>query len=96
MYASTNFHKKKLLSLNIKVNTESKQKLTKKHVYLNPTIRDMILPKYSLSVFMVLLYVEAKITSIDIIDQNKSARIPRVSYSSRRCGHTSLTQKPRR
>ena len=85
----------KLQSLNIKVNRASKQRLTLKQVYLITKIRNLILPADYLSVFVFVYYVDLNITSITIIIQKEFAIRLRGSFSSMRCGYTSLTQKPR-
>ena len=58
-----------------------------------PMISNMILPAYYLSIIVVVLFVETKITSIAIIAQNWSEIRLRGSCYSMRCGHTRLTQK---
>ena len=71
----------------------SKQILTLKQVYLTHMIRNIILPAYSLSVFVVVLYVEAKITPIATIDQKESAIRTIGGFSSIIYRNTSLTKK---
>ena len=74
----------------------SKLRMTLKQVYLIPAIRNMILSEDSPSIFAVVIYVEAKITSVAVIYQNRSPIVLIGRCSSMRCGHTSLTQKNKR
>ena len=92
MYTSNNNLKQKLQSLNITMITALKRGLTLKQSYLIPMIRNMILPAYYLSLFVVILFDETKITSIKNIFQKERIIILRGSCYSMRCGHTSLTQ----
>ena len=72
-----------------------KQRPTLKQASLIPTIRNMILPEYYPSILVVVLYMEAKTTSVAMIDKKEPEIIIRVSCPSLRCGHISHIQKPR-
>ena len=85
--------KQKPQSLSKKVNTASRLRLTLKQASLIPVKNNMILTENSLSIFVVILFVEMKSTSITSISQKDSTIKLRVSCSSMICGNTSLTQQ---
>ena len=74
MYTSKNNHKQKPQSLDIRVTTASKQRLTLRQASLIPTIRSMVLPEdYLLKTFV--LYVETNTALTEIIAQKESVII---------------------
>ena len=78
------------------VTTASKQRPTIKQASLISPIGNIILPSDSLSMFVVVLYVDTKITLIDMIGKKESEiRLIR-SGSLMRYTHTSLTKTERR
>ena len=75
--------------------TALKHRLTLKQLYLIPMIRIINILADYLSFFVVVLYVELNITSIEMIVQQENATRTRGSCSSMICGHTILTEKPK-
>ena len=71
----------------------SEQRSTLKQAILIPTVTNLILPADSLSTFAVVLYVEAKNTSISWIYQTHSIITLSRSCTTMSYGHTSPTQK---